>query len=440
MELSKELQQYAENVFRRFPEVFVSLGAPDVEDSYELHPCASGRHRIVDFKSKRVIEIVLPRRGGQSPVQSEDGYLSELEWELEEDEGPTELHEVLTRSSSSSSPERPSRGEPRLPALGETDWLQVWSGAPHVGHLLQNSVRVPHQPFVAAAPPPHFGPPGRGGWVHAGATEQRPSLGANCRRAPPGADDVQHPAAEGAWWGAAPWGAAGPRAPLQACALPEGFSRRDLPPPPELRARAHQDSYQPPGAAAASQLLARRAFHLAPVVTRNLRPPADSWSVQRVPDLDRGAHVGCSSPGAAIQRAAGQRRREEGEFLTAAPHGRPFTDTVHMGHVDHSSGVYVEQMRPGVEPEAIEGTIATFEDESPGSRMQRYATMRRQDQAAMPLAAQRAAPDLGGSQALVSSANLLSMSASPASTAWANSTELGNSTEEEDGSPRRHRA
>lgn len=62
MGLSPELQGYAENIWRRFPAEFISLGSPDLEEFFEL--CEGGAlcHRVMDTKSEKVIEIVLPRR------------------------------------------------------------------------------------------------------------------------------------------------------------------------------------------------------------------------------------------------------------------------------------------------------------------------------------------------------------------------------------------
>jgi len=62
MGLSPELQGYAENIWRRFPEVFISLGCPDLEDSPEVRRKGILRHRVIETMSQKVIHIVLPRR------------------------------------------------------------------------------------------------------------------------------------------------------------------------------------------------------------------------------------------------------------------------------------------------------------------------------------------------------------------------------------------
>lgn len=90
MGLSPELQGYAENIWRRFPAEFISLGAPHLEEDFELHQSGSWRHRVVDTKSEKVIEIVLPRREKPSVYQIEDGEdwgdMTDEEFDVEEEE------------------------------------------------------------------------------------------------------------------------------------------------------------------------------------------------------------------------------------------------------------------------------------------------------------------------------------------------------------------
>lgn len=70
-----EMLEYAENLFRRFPEEFILLGAPQLEDHFVMHKDGGWRHSVVDTESAKVIEIVLPRRlagdgeGPQAPLQ-----------------------------------------------------------------------------------------------------------------------------------------------------------------------------------------------------------------------------------------------------------------------------------------------------------------------------------------------------------------------------------
>jgi len=61
MVLSPALVSYAENIWRRFPEAFIALGLPQLEDLFELNEGA-WCYRVVDTRAEKVVEIVLPRR------------------------------------------------------------------------------------------------------------------------------------------------------------------------------------------------------------------------------------------------------------------------------------------------------------------------------------------------------------------------------------------
>jgi len=63
MGLSCELfQAYAENICLRFPEVFLSLGSPELEKGFEPRSSGYWRHRVVDTPAGRIVEIFVPRR------------------------------------------------------------------------------------------------------------------------------------------------------------------------------------------------------------------------------------------------------------------------------------------------------------------------------------------------------------------------------------------
>lgn len=74
MGLSPALVDYAENIWRRFPEAFIALGLPQLDDLFDLHEGA-WCYRVVDTRSEKIIEIVLPRR--RNPEDGED--LSDVE-------------------------------------------------------------------------------------------------------------------------------------------------------------------------------------------------------------------------------------------------------------------------------------------------------------------------------------------------------------------------
>jgi len=106
MGLSPELWGYAENIWRRFPTEFISLGSPDLEDFFELVDGGTWCTRVVDTKSEKVIEIVLPRREVPlntplTPVVQE--RVVELESEEAYEREDVELVDELERLIGSSS-------------------------------------------------------------------------------------------------------------------------------------------------------------------------------------------------------------------------------------------------------------------------------------------------------------------------------------------------
>jgi len=85
MGLSPTLLDYAENIWRRFPEAFISLGLPQLEDLFVLNE-GNWSYRVVDTKWSKIVEIVLPRRFEDQP-ELDDASYAEAE-EVEEDEDP----------------------------------------------------------------------------------------------------------------------------------------------------------------------------------------------------------------------------------------------------------------------------------------------------------------------------------------------------------------
>jgi hypothetical protein len=72
MGLSPALVGYAENIWRRFPEAFIALGVPQLEDLFELNE-GSWCYRVVDTRAEKVVEIVLPRRKQQDEESPSEG-------------------------------------------------------------------------------------------------------------------------------------------------------------------------------------------------------------------------------------------------------------------------------------------------------------------------------------------------------------------------------
>lgn len=69
MTLPYELLQYAENFYRRFPEEFIALGAPGLEEIYDLRPHSTLTRRIQDTPNEKSVEITL-RRWYTPPVHT----------------------------------------------------------------------------------------------------------------------------------------------------------------------------------------------------------------------------------------------------------------------------------------------------------------------------------------------------------------------------------
>eukprot|EP00404_Azadinium_spinosum_P018290 CAMPEP_0180503258 /NCGR_PEP_ID=MMETSP1036_2-20121128/45927_1 /TAXON_ID=632150 /ORGANISM="Azadinium spinosum, Strain 3D9" /LENGTH=92 /DNA_ID=CAMNT_0022512255 /DNA_START=28 /DNA_END=302 /DNA_ORIENTATION=- len=61
MGLPAELLTYAENLYRRFPEEFVALGMPGLEEAFDLRPSGTWSRRIVDTPVEKTVEITMRR-------------------------------------------------------------------------------------------------------------------------------------------------------------------------------------------------------------------------------------------------------------------------------------------------------------------------------------------------------------------------------------------
>lgn len=59
--LPPELLTFAENIFRRFPEEFLTLGAPGLEQIFDLRPDGSRSRRISETPSEKTVEITIRR-------------------------------------------------------------------------------------------------------------------------------------------------------------------------------------------------------------------------------------------------------------------------------------------------------------------------------------------------------------------------------------------
>lgn len=61
MVLPVELQPYAENLYRRFPEEFIALGMPGLEEVFDLRPRGTWSRRIAETPSEKTVEITIRR-------------------------------------------------------------------------------------------------------------------------------------------------------------------------------------------------------------------------------------------------------------------------------------------------------------------------------------------------------------------------------------------
>lgn len=68
MALPHEFYQYAENIYRRFPEEFLALGAPGLEDVYDLRPNGPCTRCIQETAHGKTVELKLQRWAPGAPT------------------------------------------------------------------------------------------------------------------------------------------------------------------------------------------------------------------------------------------------------------------------------------------------------------------------------------------------------------------------------------
>jgi len=74
MVLPPELHIYAENILRRFPEEFMALGAPNLEEIYDLRPNGTWSKKMVESSSEKTIEITMRRWSAGNPYAAPAPY------------------------------------------------------------------------------------------------------------------------------------------------------------------------------------------------------------------------------------------------------------------------------------------------------------------------------------------------------------------------------
>lgn len=64
MGLPIELMVYAENLYRRFPEEFIALGMPGLEEAFDLRPNGTWSRRVLETPQEKTVEITIRRWPG----------------------------------------------------------------------------------------------------------------------------------------------------------------------------------------------------------------------------------------------------------------------------------------------------------------------------------------------------------------------------------------
>eukprot|EP00929_Paragymnodinium_shiwhaense_P073798 TRINITY_DN3769_c0_g4_i1.p1 TRINITY_DN3769_c0_g4~~TRINITY_DN3769_c0_g4_i1.p1 ORF type:complete len:421 (-),score=92.07 TRINITY_DN3769_c0_g4_i1:389-1651(-) len=61
MGLPMQLMPYAENLYRRFPEEFIALGMPGLEEAFDLRPNGTWSRRVLETPEEKTVEITVRR-------------------------------------------------------------------------------------------------------------------------------------------------------------------------------------------------------------------------------------------------------------------------------------------------------------------------------------------------------------------------------------------
>jgi len=80
MGLPPDLLPYAENLYRRFPEEFVALGMPGLEEIFDLRLNGSWTRRMVESPTEKTVEITIRRWQTSTPVIPQSGLHHPALW------------------------------------------------------------------------------------------------------------------------------------------------------------------------------------------------------------------------------------------------------------------------------------------------------------------------------------------------------------------------
>jgi len=142
MSFPRELLQYAENLYRRFPEEFLALGAPGLEEIYDLRPNGTWTRCIQETHSEKIVEIKLHR--WQRPDPMAGGYQNVM---------PQAYPDPMAGGYQNVMPQQAMWQQPpfhsaQAPAMG-------WHPGPAMGHSHSSYAgAVPQTPHVEARSEP----------------------------------------------------------------------------------------------------------------------------------------------------------------------------------------------------------------------------------------------------------------------------------------------
>jgi len=136
MVLPNELLLYAENFYRRFPEEFVALGAPGLEEVFDLRAFGTKSRRITETPSEKTVEITIRRWNHPHSLTSS----AHLGYPLPDLPPALGLYDAPSRYGLSHWP-RPEWGYPT-----QQNAAPPWPSA----------AAPPAPPAAPAAPQPHF--------------------------------------------------------------------------------------------------------------------------------------------------------------------------------------------------------------------------------------------------------------------------------------------
>jgi hypothetical protein len=402
MGLSHELWSYAENIWRRFPAEFISLGSPDLEDFFELCEGGAWCHRVVDTKSEKVIEIVLPRkevpRSGDDAEEAYEDDTCSLRCSKEFDRH--ELDRQLTPDhcdgdTSVADFEAALRELDALNAVvGRSSQRVPESVAAEVNSQLQalkaRRAREPSEDEMALSPDfsPDMSP-------HSGSSvtfNPRPEpsrdaaglRGRALKKEGLRLDDIDQAGV------GSPWEDSPSVSPASSASALLSRTETSPSPLPSLSCTTASPPTSKSVLKATSMLAVRRDFFIYPVRTRGLRkvPPG---SVYRAPHLDRmatGVLVSKtlwarrranepSSPSSPFEEAWRRRRSSRGEPARQNPESRSCSppDVKYARRRLGSSGNNALQGLEAAGGVALPAAVEGY-PESPGARIQRIAAQR----------------------------------------------------------------